>query len=79
MLTSTNTTDTTRARHDHFAPMSLDEWQGICRQIVNQPLWRSNADKEADYADGNQLHSDLLRRQAAIGIPPAKENIIAPV
>lgn len=78
MLTSTTPTNTTSARHDHFAPMSLDEWQGICRQIVNQPVWRSNADKEADYADGNQLHSDLLRRQAAIGIPPAKENIIGP-
>lgn len=62
----------------HYAPLSLAEWQKICREAVNQPPWRAQADKEADYADGNQLDSELLARQRALGIPPAKENIIGP-
>lgn len=31
-----------------------------------------------DYADGNQLDTDLLRRQQALGIPPAVEDLIGP-
>lgn len=59
-------------------PLSLTEWQSIVREAHNQVPWRAQADKEADYADGNQLDSDLLRRQQKLGIPPAKENIIGP-
>ena len=44
------------------------------REAINQPPWRANADMEADYADGNQLSSDLLRKQAELCIPPAKED-----
>lgn len=33
-------------------------------------------DKEMDYYDGNQLDSELLRKLAAVGIPPAVDNII---
>jgi hypothetical protein len=47
-------------------------------EIQNQPAWRAKADKHMDYVDGNQLDSDLLRRQAQIGIPPAIENLIGP-
>lgn len=60
------------------APISMDEFAQIVREAINQPPWRANADKEADYADGNQLDSELLQKQAALGIPPAKENIIGP-
>lgn len=60
------------------APITIDEFAQIVRETINQPPWRVNADKEADYADGNQLSSDLLRRQKELGIPPAKENIIGP-
>lgn len=59
-------------------PLTLDEWQGIVRESLNQQPWRAQADIEADYADGNQLDSELLRRQKKLGIPPAKENIIGP-
>jgi hypothetical protein len=31
-----------------------------------------------DYADGNQLDSELLRKQQELGIPPAIENMIGP-
>ncbi|VUZ24103.1 Uncharacterised protein [uncultured Comamonas sp.] len=59
-------------------PMSIEEFASIVRESLNQPPWRHNADIEADYADGNQLSTDLLRRMAEMGIPPAKENIIGP-
>ncbi|MDH5857792.1 hypothetical protein [Lampropedia aestuarii] len=59
-------------------PLTLQEFQSIVREAINQPPWRAQADREADYADGNQLDSDLLRRQKALGIPPAKENKITP-
>lgn len=71
-----HTTDTELQPAD--APISMDEFAQIVREAINQPPWRANADKEADYADGNQLDSELLQKQAALGIPPAKENIIGP-
>lgn len=60
------------------APITRDEYACIIREALAQPPWRSNADMEADYADGNQLSTDLLRRMRDAGIPPAKENIITP-
>lgn len=58
--------------------LNLKEIQEIHYEIEHQPLWRSTADKEMDYADGNQLDSDLLKRMQEIGIPPAVENLIGP-
>lgn len=45
-------------------------------EIIQQPAWRSRADKEMDYYDGNQLNSEVLRRQQEIGMPPAIEPLI---
>ena len=60
-------------------PMSREEYLEILYEVENQPLqWRAAADREMDYADGNQLNSDLLRAQARLGIPPAMENLIGP-
>lgn len=59
-------------------PLTVNEFATIINEMINQPSWRLNADKEADYADGNQLDSELLRKQQELGIPPAKENIIGP-
>ena len=59
-------------------PITPREYAEIIDECIDQPQWRATADKEADYADGNQLDSELLRRQKAMGIPPAKENIIGP-
>lgn len=47
-------------------------------EIDNQPAWRSKADREMDYVDGNQLDSEILRKQQAIGMPPALEPLIGP-
>ncbi len=54
------------------------DYAEIISEIDEQPRWRSIADKEMDYADGNQLDSELLRKQAELGIPPAIENLIGP-
>lgn len=58
--------------------MTLEEYTEIHREIEEQPPWRANADKEMDYADGNQLGSDLLRKQQELGIPPAIEDLVGP-
>ncbi|AYO54403.1 portal protein [Acinetobacter wuhouensis] len=58
--------------------LTLDELTEIMHEIEEQPYWRHTADKEMDYADGNQLESDLLNRMKQIGIPPAVEDMIGP-
>lgn len=54
------------------------EYAEIIEEIREQPAWRRIADKEMDYADGNQLDSALLRKQQELGIPPAVEDLIGP-
>lgn len=64
---------------DQHGPMTREEYAEILFEIEQQPLsWRAIADKEMDYADGNQLDSVLLQAQAKLGIPPATENLIGP-
>ena len=58
--------------------LSKEEYDEIFEEIEDQPHWRAIADKEMDYADGNQLDNDLLRKQAELGIPPAIEDLIGP-
>lgn len=63
---------------DTGGALSLKEYVEIFEEIENQPRWRSIADKEMDYADGNQLDGELLRKMQDIGIPPAIENLVGP-
>jgi len=58
-------------------PLSLREFERFVEELRAQPPWRAQADRCADYADGNQLDSAVLQRQKELGIPPAKENVIA--
>lgn len=58
--------------------LTLNEYTEIMEEIEEQPRWRATADREMDYADGNQLASDLLQRQRELGIPPAVEDLIGP-
>ena len=57
---------------------SLDQFTALMEEVQNQPAWRSRADREADYYDGNQLDSDILQAQVDKGIPPSIENLIGP-
>ena len=57
-------------------PITLQEFTDWLGEMQNQPPFRARMDKEMDYYDGNQLDSELLRKLAAVGIPPAVDNII---
>lgn len=59
-------------------PMTLSEFTRIFREMEEQPAWRRKADKEMEYVDGNQLSSDVVQKQRAIGMPPAIEPLIGP-
>lgn len=48
------------------------------QEVLDQPVWRTTADKEMDYKDGNQLSSELLQTMSELGIPPAIEPLIGP-
>lgn len=54
---------------------TLTDW---LTEINQQPPWRSKADRECDYYDGNQLDSEILQMQSEIGMPPAIEPLIGP-
>lgn len=59
-------------------PLTFEEYTDIYGEIEEQPSWRVIADKEMDYADGNQLDGELMRKQRELGIPPAIEDLIGP-
>ena len=75
MMIYDNQDATASAPADPMA-MSADEFADILKEIQEQPTWRAKADKEADYIDGNQLDTALMKKQASLGIPPASENIM---
>ena len=57
--------------------LTVAEYRDIHEEIDNQPrAWRPIADKEMDYAEGNQLKTELLQAQQKLGIPPSMENLI---
>lgn len=78
MRTVTMQDDTMSPGQADAEALTQHEYQEIFDEIEEQPAWRHIADKEMDYADGNQLDGDLLRRQQALGIPPAIEDLIGP-
>ena len=61
------------------APLTLAEYTEFIREMEQQPSWRGTADKEMDYADGNQLDTELQRANSDLGIPPAVEDKIGPM
>lgn len=63
---------------DDAQTISLIEYQEILQEVEQQPAWRHIADSEMDYADGNQLDGELLKKQRELGLPPAVENLIGP-
>ena len=48
------------------------------REIKHQPHWRREADRAADYYDGNQLSPETVERLKERGQPPLITNIIKP-
>lgn len=48
------------------------------REIKHQPHWRREADRAADYYDGNQLSPETVEKLKERGQPPLITNIIKP-
>lgn len=63
-----------RAKHE----LSLQQFTDWLNGIQEQPPWRSRADREMEYYDGNQLDAAVLQAQKEKGIPPAIEPLIGP-
>lgn len=55
--------------------LTFTQWVQECQ---DQPAWRSKADRECDYYDGNQLDSEVMRKAKERGLPPAIEPLIGP-
>jgi len=60
------------------AEMEPSEFANILLEIQEQPAWRTTADIEADYYDGNQLDSETLEAMKELGMAPIIENLTAP-
>jgi len=58
--------------------LTVSEWGDILTEIQQQPAWRSQADREADYFDGNQIDAPTLQAMADLGMAPIVENIMSP-
>lgn len=58
--------------------LSLETFTQWVTECEEQPAWRSRADRECDYYDGNQLDSDVMRKARERGLPPAIEPLIGP-
>lgn len=74
----TTPSDQPAGQKGNRAGLELDEFTRFLHEIENQPAWRSRADREMDYVDGNQLDAEVLQRQKALGMPPAIEPLIGP-
>lgn len=74
LMDSADNTDSTGS-----GEVTLAEYQEWLREMDEEPAWRRTADKEMDYADGNQLDTELLRAMKEQGIPPAIEDRIGPM
>ncbi len=55
--------------------LTFTQWVQECQ---DQPDWRVKADREADYYDGNQLDSEVMKKARERGLPPAIEPLIGP-
>lgn len=58
--------------------LSRERIESILVDLRYEPPWRSEAQREADMYDGNQLDSETLQRMEDIGIPPIIVNLIKP-
>jgi hypothetical protein len=60
------------------AEMEPNEFANIFMELQEQPAWRTTADIEADYYDGNQLDSETLAAMRELGMAPIIENLTSP-
>lgn len=58
--------------------LSRERIEEILIDLRNEPPWRAEAQREADFYDGNQLDQPTLQRMEALGVPPIVVNLIKP-
>jgi len=65
---------------EYISPKGLewDQYESIIEEIREQPHWRKDADKCADYYDGNQLDAETLNELDAKGMAPLITNLVKP-
>lgn len=76
-----NSAGSTRPSHDHATDkesLDLGRLEAWLRDIRLQPAWRLEADKAADYYDGNQLDAETLAKLEEKGLGPLVTNLIKP-
>jgi hypothetical protein len=62
----------------HCAPLSGDEFGRFCEEIREQPAWRVEADRNADYYDGNQIDAETAAELERKGMGPLIVNMVKP-
>lgn len=58
--------------------LSREQVEAFLFEIKHQPAWRREADRCAEYYDGNQLSKDTVERLKERGQPPLISNLIKP-
>lgn len=58
--------------------LSRERIEEILIDLRNEPPWRAEAQREADFYDGNQLDQATLQRMKELGVPPIVVNLIKP-
>lgn len=58
--------------------ITFEAYDKICRDIRNQPKWRLDSDRDADYYDGAQMTVETIARLKKAGIPEQDSNLIKP-
>jgi len=58
--------------------LSVKRLEEFLLEIQHQPQWRKQADKEADYYDGNQLTAEEIEEYEGRGYAPIITNLIKP-
>lgn len=63
---------------DASSGMTLDRLDKFLYEIRLQPMWRREADLDAEYYDGNQLDHQTLDDMQRLGMAPLIRNLIRP-
>jgi hypothetical protein len=58
--------------------LTQEKLEAFLNDIRDEPLWRSRANKEMDYYDGNQLDNDTITQMSERGVAPLIRNLIGP-
>lgn len=80
VLMGEDPTDSQKETPEELKNVALDPAtvEQFLMEIRNQPYWRKEADRAADYYDGNQLSQDTIDKLKDRGQPPLVANLIKP-